>query len=595
MSPRMFLLLSDRLTSGQLAQVSPSDVVIVGPGIEQRIPPGVRVMKVPMASSEGLREVADTLARNIRAVPTGDARDLVACLLNDCYAYAIRPAYSTLEFLKKIIDEEGIVEITMFAARRRGGGLPLVGFRTTESPRGSRDLLGAFIAQAIKGSFPGIPINVVNTRGDFYCVELLRKSFMLCANLFFMAMFSLKCIVFLKSWRGHAPQLPMHGIIVRVPHQARFAARILFERRDTAIFAFPQASQGSLRSFGRLIKGDLHGLTVRPIRLRELLAALLGTVRDIRALGSFARVSRPVELGGPRAAMQIDFSDLARELMIFPTLVFYKNLLAVSVTTSSCKSLVTFELVGRMAGIESLVARQAGIPLTTVQTALVSATPHVVFPWSGRFLTDGPEVADQIEAIGSMGYGSVQYAGSTFNLDEMRGARAAREVGFFTQPYEPMVTVEILRLLCEIVRGLDGHVYLKLHPRDDERIYKGIISRFRGVLKPVTSSPDVLLEQVDLCVTRTSSVAKQAIAAGIPVVLCLWTKMDKSIRADYVRPDGGLNYCSFSAGDLQSTISDFDGLKRAAVELRGLLFGDLDIRNLRAELFDKTGGACRAG
>jgi hypothetical protein len=194
-----------------------------------------------------------------------------------------------------------------------------------------------------------------------------------------------------------------------------------------------------------------------------------------------------------------------------------------------------------------------------------------------------------------MGYGSVRYAGSTFNLEGMSGARAAREVGFFTQPYEPMVTLEILRLLCEGVRELGGHVYLKLHPRDDERIYRDIISRFRGVLQPVTSSPDMLLGQVDLCVTRTSSVAKEAIAAGIPVVLCLWTKMDKSIRADYVRPDGGLNYCSFGADDLQSTISDFGELQRAAVELRGLLFGELDIRNLRAELFDQKRGACRAG
>lgn len=592
MSSRMFVILSSRVGPEHLEEISPDDIVVVGPGIELDLPSGIRVRRVPPVSGEELRQVTRKLADGLHMVPSGDGRDLVECLLNDCYAYAIRPTYSILEFLKKVLDEEEIGRIRLLAAGRSGGGLPLVGFRTTESPRGSRDLLNAFIAQVIAKSFPGIPIDMVRIRGDFYCIEPFRKTFMVCANLFFIAIFSLKCMAYLRGRRGRLQEANTHGFIVRVPHQARFATRILSTRRDATIFAFPQASQGSLRSFGRMVREDLRGCAVEPIRPRALLAALRETIRDIRVLGKFARTPNCVDVGGDRITMRIDFSDMARELMIFPVLVFYKNLLAASIAASNCRTLVTFELVGRMAGIESLVARRAGIPSTTVQTALVSAIPHVVFPWSSLFFTDGPEVADKIGGIGAVSYGHVRYAGSTFSLESVKEAGEAREIGFFTQPYEPMVTLEILRLLCENAMACGGHVYLKIHPRDEERTYKDLVSRYCDVLRPVSCRPDVLLERVDLCVTRTSSVAKEAIAAGVPIVLCLWTKMDKSIRADYVRPEDGLNYCSSGADDLRSIIANYAELRRVATELGGLLFGGLGIHSLRSALFDDAGGAC---
>lgn len=591
MPPRLFVLLSGSITQEQLARVSPSDILVVGPGIELEPPPGIHVEKVPLASSEGLRLVTDQLAEEVHATSLDDGRDLVQCLLNDIYAYTLRPTYSTIEFLRNLIDERGIVGITILAARRRRGGVPLVGFRTTESRRGSPHLLGAYIAQMIRRGFSGLPVEIVYCRGDFYCIESFRKLFMICANAFFMVIFSLKCLVYLKNG-SRSGQMPAHGIIVRVPHQARFAARILAGRKDAAIFAFPQASQGSLRSFGRMVREDLRGFIVGGVRLRGLLSALSTTMHDVRALRRFAKTSHHVELGDPSIALGVDLSDLARELIIFPILIFYKNILAESVVASGCKSLMTFELVGRMAGIESLVARRAGISSTTIQTALVSATPHVVFPWTDLFLTDGPEVADQIRAIGSKSFGSVRYAGSTFCIDTEVKSGDAKKVAYFTQPYEPSVTLDILTVLCENAREQGGHVYLKLHPRDDERTYREIISRYRDVLRPVSGSPALLLGQVDVCVTRTSSVAKEAIAAGIPVVLCLWTRIDKSILADYVRPNSGLRYCSLGPNDLRSTLTDSAELERAACKLRGLLFGGLDVRDLRAKLFHESRMRC---
>jgi hypothetical protein len=587
----MFVVLSGRVGPDHLVGASPGDIIVVGPGVEADLPSGIQARKVPLASDRELRLLASKLAEELGKTPSGNGRDLVECVLNDGYAYALRPAYSTYECLRKIVEEEGVDRIVLIACRRIGRGLPLVGFRTTESPRGSGDLLGAYIAQMVVGAFPGVSVEMTEVKGDLLCVDLVRKAFMVCANLFFIALFSLKCLLFLRRGRLAAGQIA-HGLIVRVPHQARFATRLLSGRPDAVVFAFPQASQGSLRFFRRMLRDDLAGCSVEPVRLGGLLRAAAQTVRDLRALRRFARTSFNVSVSGQDGAPHIDLSDLARELMIFPILLFYKNVLVGSIAASGCRKLVNFELVGRMAGLESLVARRGGIPSITVQTALVSATPHVVFPWSTLFLTDGPEVAKQLEGIGAIGYGEVRYAGSAFTLEGAREADEAREIGFFTQPYESTVTLAMLELLCEDAREFGRRIHLKLHPRDDERRYRDLVARNGDVLIPASCRTDLLLNRVDLCVTRTSSVAKEAIASGTPVVLCLWTKTDRSIRADYVRPGSEWKYCSFGMEDLRSIIANYSELRRAADELGRCLFGGLGIENLRAALFEGGSSVC---
>lgn len=586
----VFLVLTNVVSESDLGKAKPGDAVILGPGLSAEClgRNDLSVHRVSVLDEGQYRTLTHQLAEYLASCVDEPGGEIVDCFANDLFSYVLRPAFSTLFTLKQVTEERKSRRVTVISAKRTGEGVPLTGFQTTESKRGSDLLFGAYIAQIVDGVFPDMIFEFVETQRDIYCIEWLRRLVLTAANSIFSITFLLKCLVVGRQRKEPSDKLISSlGFVVRVAHQARFVSRIIAANDESArIFAFPQVSQLSLKAFRQMLSREGLDRSTVTVSTSSLFRAIRATRRDTKMLGKFSKLSRPVTLSAAGVSWTFNLSDVAVEINRISVVLLYKNIFFLTLASSGCKRLVNFELVGKMAGLEALVARQAGVELTTVQTAVVSETPHVVFPVSANFLADGPQALRSLGYIGAAKRGVISYQGAPFSIRPVKASKCMSCLTFFSQPYEPEVTCRILEVISAFCRKRRVVLVLKLHPRDNAECYQDVVSRNEDVLSIAsTENVDSLLSRSDLCVTRTSSVARESMAVGVPVVLCLWSDLDRTIRADYSMRLADCEYRSFDAIDLPRVLGDFDKLNKAAVNLQSRLFEHKSVEDLAAALF----------
>lgn len=591
---RIIVLLANGRVPRELLPVGPSDVVLaLGDVAPDCMEAEVRTVGTPGAALQ--QEAAAGLADAIGGLPESVARLSLLAFANDLHAYFVRPAIAVSEALLVLMDARPSAPVFVVHARRRSHDVPLVGFATIESPRGSRALLGACIARqlsqqpSIAGRAEFLPV-----RGDVLCNEGLRALLVRSMDAAMRAKFV--CSLLLPRWRGRrgsgrdAADGDGPVFIVRAVHQARFARGIgdALDRigaKGRRAVVLPQFSQGGsagpvdeLRSGG----GSFEIVAPGPARIR---AAAAAARRDAKALRAARRTSIELPLSVEGKALRFRFEGLCTELSRLRVFLLYRNLLVAVLRGMKATRLVNFELVGRMAGLDRFAAEEAGCELRTVQTAVVSEVPHPVFPFSNVFYADGPDTAARLARIGGTAMGKVRYAGSTLPLLPLRESVAITDIAFFTQPYEPEITSAIIAALGLHCRAGGGALRVKLHPRDNAARYRAVIAEYEDVLEilgPGSNPADAIL-QSDLCVTRTSSVAKEALACGRPIVLCLWSELDRSIRADYADP-GFPGHLAHDESRLAALLGNPGALRRSAELLRGHVFSGSGIDGLAASI-----------
>jgi hypothetical protein len=210
-----------------------------------------------------------------------------------------------------------------------------------------------------------------------------------------------------------------------------------------------------------------------------------------------------------------------------------------------------------------------------------------VFPYANVFLADGPSTSRDIANNGSLQFGAVTYWGTPHELKPIRNVERFEKVAFFTQPYEPAANCEIILSLIYWCKASGAALTIKPHPRDDINRYLPFQDAHQDVVINIerNATADELLLKNDLCVTRTSSVAKEAFALGVPVILCLWTEFDRMVRADYISVKEKLKYRSHCKKDLIQLLEEPGAVYEAACTIREELFAGKGIRELASKIF----------
>src|SRR5690606_27417412 len=134
-------------------------------------------------------------------------------------------------------------------------------------------------------------------------------------------------------------------------------------------------------------------------------------------------------------------------------------------------------------------------------------------------------------------------------------------VAFFTQPYEPDISLDIAKALLEWAEYSEAQVLIKPHPRDRLDYYQELSC---PSLKFVHDSAECIIKKSDVVVTRTSSVAKESIAYGTPLILARWSSLDKSVRSDYIVDDLLPFYSSGTAKQLVDLLNNKDQVVECA-------------------------------
>lgn len=235
-----------------------------------------------------------------------------------------------------------------------------------------------------------------------------------------------------------------------------------------------------------------------------------------------------------------------------------------------------------MAGLEALAARENNSTSHCIQTALISSTPHPVFPCSDYFYSDGICTQKLIEKNGSHKEGIICYAGPPFPVKQMRSLEKIRNIAYFTQPHESNISNSIVTVLGKWANENETKISIKLHPRDKIKLYEKVLKKNNNILYlPQDSDIETIIERSDLVVTRTSSVAKEAIALGCPIVLCQWSDFDRSIIADYIVDDLKTQYRSTNESELLALLNEPNKISNCSSSISARLFAGKTVEDLR--------------
>ncbi len=587
---KVVLLLAETIPASLYSELSGEDVILVPEWLTIEHP-HAKIERIEPLEAELQRTLSDMIESALSQTDWRGAEGIVDAYANDLYAYLFRPLFTVVEALQFVIHGNIEKEVLVVHANRKSGSLPITGFTTLESPRGSKSLLGAFIAHQLRLISPlANRVRFIEVKGDIWCNERFRKLFLsfldvalhlrLARELFLLRRFS-GAIRDNKGKGGGAL-----SFVVRALHQVRFSIGLASRIEGNINFIIiPQFTQGSaLRVVSELGSLGKNQHIIAPT-LFELIASWRSSKIDVGLLKDANGVILDLPWKIDEHMVSFSISGIATEIGTLRVLLTYRRMLGWLMRKASSYQMVNFELVGRMAGIDRLAADDANASLTTVQTALIADIKLPVFPFAHRFYVDGPMTMDTLRGVGSIGRGEVRYGGAVVKLHPMTPQKPDGILAYFTQPYEYADTMNILKDLISICYEQKRRLLIKLHPRDAPASYTWI-SKHASIVNIISRDipADSVIKQADICLTRTSSVAKEALAFGRPVILCQWSDLDRSTVTDFNSKTSGRDHRVRNLHELRSVLSDPMGLERTAIELRKIIFGDRDIEQLALKL-----------
>ncbi|MBL8370330.1 MAG: hypothetical protein JNK28_02970 [Burkholderiaceae bacterium] len=567
-------------------RIEDHDILLYAQGL--KAPKGKwKTLEIPKIPTGRESEIARWMLNETSCNYTPEIQSLLECYINDYYSYVIRPLTAAILYINNLARENGVDQLLVISARSESNRFPVTGFQTPESRRGSSTLLMSRLARQLPRLYPNLHVTFAYNNGDLFSREWARIAGLRLANAIFLIAFILRVtwLRFLLRSRIEHPKPGGNLLVVRTLHQIRFASNLGKSNSNFSIVLFPQLTQGVgnlIGDFQKMIDGGI------PVVLPSIACHISAIRRTYKEIGAIKRVnalrdSAPLIIDG--IAMPFSMGDVEHDVRLMSLPVFYKNLLARIMKRTASKKIVNFELVGNIAGLEAMAARETETELNTVQTALVSAVIHPVFPLSKVFLCDGPHTRKLIQNIGVKRYGEVVFAGPPFRTYATRKCAKISRIAFFTQPYESSITIEIIEEICTWARESDAKIFLRLHPRDKLSIYAPLVERHSGTLI-ADFNPDisVVINGVDLSITRTSSVAKESLALGCPILLCLWSDFDRMINADYVVRELGKEYISFARNDIRALLDNSSRLSGVAEDISSKIFEGKSVDDLAGHI-----------
>lgn len=578
---RLVLYLSGKWDVTYARDFGPDDLLFCAPGFSEQAPDfdWHELPRLPRGSFYDLAKAYTDLLQT-----DGDDDldgDLAWALANTQFEYGVCPIAALLLEIDRLIDAEAPRSLVVIASKSSLRHIPAIGVVTKESSRGSPNLLGALAARAIVEAKLDLPVEWVVTRGDPLCVPAIRYSVFRLATI---ALILLAAIRIMRSPIGTWEALRQDCQVVvgvRSAGQAGHASRIFGGIGRIAALVIPQFTGRNMMHEIARVAGER--LTVFRPTNRDLLRALR-TAIFARSRSAGRREGGKSQLAVGRFRLPVSRAGLIRELRLFPILRYHKALMELSLARlAGLRTLVGFEIKGPFATVEAMAGRSAGLRTAAVQTVLVPPRPLPVFPWPDLFFADAVASADTIRQIGQRNMGQVAFVGSPHVVEPIRSSLPLRSVVFLSQPYETPQALSLVQTLVEAARHFGFKIRIRLHPRDDRENYRPVLEGAEDVL--AICDRNTLAESIsgaDLCVTRVSSSAKEALAAGNPVVICLWSEYDRSIVADYIaRDDLAARYITTDSASLWRVLGNADQLVAASVELQARLFKDDGVEAIR--------------
>lgn len=578
---RLVLYLSGRWKAEYGDAFEDGDELYCAPGFSTYAPDieWKELSRFPYATSEALAErYSDLLFSNQQDL----TRNVENALANAQFYYGVLPMAAQLQDIDRLISEIRPKSVIVISSRTGVRHIPTIGIVTTESNRGSPNLLGSLVANVILEAKLNIPVQRIAARGDALNLSCIRNLALHITTICLMLVAAFRIVVSRIRSCKKVDHDYAALVCLRSAGQAQHAARIFAGASQAAALVIPQfTGRNKLREVELSLSKRVS--LFRPAA-SDVLYALLRSIFYSASLKG--RRSHPLErLNVGRFSMPIGKGHLLLELGLSRHLVFYKILVERSVSRfgGQLRKLVGFEIKGPIASIEAMAGRTCRLETISIQSVLVQPRPLPIFPWPDCFYADSRATSELIKQTGRRQPGKVTFVGSPHAVVPLKQNPAISSAVFMTQPYESAQTLALLRLLCKAARKFGFRVRIRLHPRDRIDNYARLLITDKDVLEVCReNSLSKAISSADLCITRVSSTAKEALALGTPIMICLCSEVDRAVEADYIANDHlAEHYIATNEAMVMKIASNFNHLIAANKELHSRLFNDQGIEMLR--------------
>lgn len=536
------------------------------------------------------------LVEQIRVAVLSDCEEadgIVLAAINDVYRSALKPL---AECHAAIVDELQMapqLARIVLAGPRASAIMPMHLVSTFEFAVGSQSVVASSIIYHMERTDFGVPSQTVETESlEWWSRPRLRPVTVRLIGLVTLVRLCVRvCLLNMaKVWlrRAGAPSGQV-AILFRSAHHARFVNALVAcapAGEVPLVLYCPQFLHGSARQDLELLASVRGALPDVP-SVGDLVSSLLQGMWRVRSNSPDAATS--VRLGVPSSSLCVEMELVVREVRLMPVFSVYVGMLRRYLGRKPrVGRVVNFEMVGRQAGLDRVACSRSSRQLVSIQTVALLPVVLPVFPFADRFLADSPSSHHALAEVAGKEGGRVEFCGSPYVYagdTSSVGTDRLRRLTFFTQPYEPQATEQMLRCLRELALQHGWRFAVRLHPRDSWGRYSENWSEAklpRDVLE--------VLSATDIAVGRTSSVLKEAIALGIPAVACSFTETDRKQRVDYVDVMTASGLVAHNIDELVSLCErSAEELSESAATMKRTMFGSLGMSELALNvLTDKS-------
>lgn len=479
-------------------------------------------------------------------------------------------------------------DIYIYTAKGYGNTVPISGYKTIELRRGSDLLLGAFVAKKLKAVYPHKNLIFKYRKPDIFCISILRR--LIIKSLDFVFLFNLIFKIFILRRKLQLKNKIENNkalFIARVPHQIRYSKSIAMENKQEIcnLLVIPQARQGKISELLQSINELPSNVNVVLPSIKRLTLIAVKVVFDSFRIKQFKekQVDEVITVKFQNGNLLFNTEELFSEPFCLLTDFIYKEFLHqyLYIHRSSINRVVSFSLKGRYAKFEKQACENVDIPMYTIQTAALDDFPSAVFPLADIFFADSLTSLKSISSNGCLSSGVIEYSGCPYRIEPIKRIEPLKNISYFTQPYEYAETLEILLSLLRWCKTKNFVLNIKLHPRDDQKNYKQLVDAFpHYLLFDRSSHSEVAIKTSDLCIARTSSVIIEALAGGVPVIVCLLSSFDKTFKISFLDLVKNEGFFIENENQLLHLLDRPDILIDKSQALQRSLYSDKDIKDL---------------
>lgn len=491
---------------------------------------------------------------------------------NDYVDYALAPIAASIQAIIKLVKDYKVSQISIWTARTTLDHAPLYGIQNTEDTRGSKHLQGAYIAKILEKSELGVPVSFNKLTGDIFCSKLIRKAIITLVSIILVLVSAIKLLK--NGFSSHSIIKNSIVFLARSPAQRVHVDRMMREIKNSQALFIPQFSINFFRG------NESCKIGRERIIYPTAKAIFLALIATLKIKNGYENIKTEVNYGG--VVIPVTRKGIETEARMMPLYEYYEKILFNTVRTLDIKKIINFEIKGGFAGSEARAIMQSNVSHETIQTVLTQKGIMPIFPFSKTFYADSETSQKAIQDNGIIKFGKTVYTGIPYGRSiEPTAVAEIRSAVFYSQPYENAKTLDLLENLANY--SIDNNISLaiRLHPRDGIENYNGLSLRSKTAITFLQGgSLESSILNSDVGITRTSSVAKDILVLGKPLVLCLWSDLDQSLEADYINFKLGNAYIAKNIGELTSCLSAPEHLHDTAESLKRMIYGERNFDDL---------------